>query len=166
MHLIKLCVGIDSVEELAAWQAMRLEKLSAAGAPAELMHRTRQTPRRGDAVVESGSIYWVIKGFVRARQKILELREMTDAEGRSLCGIVLDHSAHRHAAAAAPAVSRLALSETGGSAGRSGRGSAARRQRHSAGDARRTRRTSAVIAPAGRRLPICQPWRDARSPRR
>ena len=90
MHLIKLCVGIDSIEELAAWQAMRLEKLSAAGAPAELMHRTRQTPRRGDAVVQSGSIYWVIKGFVRARQKILELRETTDAEGRALCGIVLD----------------------------------------------------------------------------
>ncbi len=91
MHLIKLCVGIDSVEELAAWQVIRLEKLRCTGLSAELIHRTRQTPRRGEAVIKSGSIYWVIKGFVRARQKILELREETDAEGRPLCAIVLDH---------------------------------------------------------------------------
>ena len=90
MHLIKLCVGVDTLEELAAWQAMRLETFRKAGAPEELIHRTRQTPRRGDEVVKSGSLYWVIKGFVRARQRIVELRELTDAEGRGLCGIVLD----------------------------------------------------------------------------
>jgi hypothetical protein len=91
MHLIKLCVGIDSVEELAAWQAMRLEKLRNAGLAAELVHRTRQMPRQRDAVVKSGSLYWVIKGFVRCRQRIADLREETDAEGRALCGIVFAH---------------------------------------------------------------------------
>jgi hypothetical protein len=90
MHLTKLCVGVDSLEELAAWQAMRLEKLRAAGAPGELIHRTRQTPRQSEALVASGSLYWVIKGFIRVRQRILELREMTDAESRPLCGIVLE----------------------------------------------------------------------------
>jgi hypothetical protein len=92
MHLIKLCVGVESVEQLAAWQMARLEKLGVAGAPRELIHRTRHTPRQAEAVLKSGSLYWVIKGSVKARQKILELREETDAVGRSSCGIVLDHA--------------------------------------------------------------------------
>jgi hypothetical protein len=92
MHLIKLCVGVDTLEELAAWQTMRLEKLARAGELQELIHRTKQTPRQREEVVKSGSLYWVIKGFVRARQKIVELRELTDTEGRPLCGIVLDHA--------------------------------------------------------------------------
>ena len=71
MHLIKLCVGIDSVEELAAWQTMRLDKLRRAGEPQELIHRTRQTPRKGGEVVKSGSLYWAIKGSVRARRRLL-----------------------------------------------------------------------------------------------
>jgi hypothetical protein len=90
MHLIKLCVGIDSAEELATRQAMRLEVQLRAGLAQELVHRTRQMPRQRQAVLKSGSLYWVIKGFVRARQRILDLREETDGEGRTLCGIVLD----------------------------------------------------------------------------
>ena len=90
MHLIKLCVGIDSAEQLAARQAMRLEAQKRAGAPGELVHRTRQMPRQRQAVLKSGSIYWVIKGFVRARQRVLDLREETGREGRTLCAIVLD----------------------------------------------------------------------------
>ncbi len=92
MHLIKLCVGVDTLEELSAWQAMRLETFRRVGAPEELIHRTRSTPRQGPAVVKSGSLYWAIKGVIRARQKILELRPETDAAGRSLCGVVLDHA--------------------------------------------------------------------------
>lgn len=91
MHLIKLCVGIDSVEELAAWQVMRLEKMRKVGVEPELVHRTRQMPRQREAVLQGGSLYWVIKGFVRARQQIVALREEVDAEGRALCGIVFGH---------------------------------------------------------------------------
>lgn len=90
MHLIKLCVGIDSFEELAAWQAMRRQKLEKAGQPVELIHRTRQTPRQRDALLKSGSLYWVIKGVIRGRQRIIDLREETDQEGRALCVIVMD----------------------------------------------------------------------------
>jgi hypothetical protein len=97
MHLIKLCVGVDSVEHLAALEAARLEALRAAGRPAVLVHRTRQTPRQRDAILTAGgSLYWVIKGAVRARQKILDLREENGADGAvgnsgdgKLCGIVL-----------------------------------------------------------------------------
>ncbi len=97
MHLIKLCVGVESVEHLAALEAARLEALRVAGQPAELVHLTRQTPRQRDAILTAGgSLYWVIKGAVLARQKILDLREETGAEGASgnsgdgkFCGIVL-----------------------------------------------------------------------------
>jgi len=90
MHLIKLCVGIDSVQELAAWQAMRLDRQRQTGLVPELAHRTRQTPRRREAVLEGGSIYWVIKGAIKARQRIVDLREEADDEGRTRCAIVLD----------------------------------------------------------------------------
>ncbi|MEJ2117413.1 MAG: DUF1489 domain-containing protein [Alphaproteobacteria bacterium] len=96
MHLIKLCVGVESVEHLAALQAVRLERLRTAGQPAELVHRTRQMPRQRDAILAAGgSLYWVIKGAVLARQKILDLREENNAGGHDsagdskLCGIVL-----------------------------------------------------------------------------
>jgi hypothetical protein len=90
MHLIKLCVGIDTAAELIHWQAHRLETLRRAGKPLELVHRTRQMPKRRQEVLAGGSLYWVIKGQVQLRQRILDLREETDVEGRSLCGIVFD----------------------------------------------------------------------------
>ncbi len=90
MHLIKLCVGVGSLDELAAWQDMRIETMQRAGLSPELVHRTRQMPRHRDALLPSGSLFWVIKGYVRARQRLLDLREETDMDGRTLCGIVLD----------------------------------------------------------------------------
>ncbi|MGB0690438.1 MAG: DUF1489 family protein, partial [Candidatus Puniceispirillum sp.] len=34
-------------------------------------------------------IYWIIKGVMCARQPIIELREVTRADGRPACGIVM-----------------------------------------------------------------------------
>jgi hypothetical protein len=90
MHLVKLCVGIDTAAELIHWQNHRLEALKRAGKPAELVHRTRQMPKRRLEVLDGGSLYWVIKGAIQLRQRIVDLREETDAEGRALCGIVFD----------------------------------------------------------------------------
>ena len=90
MHLIKLAVGVDRAEELVAWQARRLETLRRAGQPAELVHRTRHMPKKRLEVLEGGSLYWVIKGVVQLRQRIADLREEADGEGRPLCGIVFD----------------------------------------------------------------------------
>lgn len=89
MHLIKLCVGVESVEHLAALEAARLDAARQAGQPAELIHHTRQTPRQRETLLAGGSLYWVIKGAVRVRQQIIDLREEADADGRSLCAIVL-----------------------------------------------------------------------------
>lgn len=90
LNLIKLCVGIESVEELEQYRAEQLAKAGATGAEPCSTHRTRAFPRRADEILEGGSLYWVIKGQVRARQRILRLEEIESEDGRPRCGIVMD----------------------------------------------------------------------------
>jgi hypothetical protein len=83
LHLIKLVVGIDSIEALQSWrrEAQRREP--------EWKVRTRQTPKRAAELVEGGSIYRVIKGVVLCRQRILRID--TVGEGAAArCEIVVD----------------------------------------------------------------------------
>ena len=83
VHLKKLSVGSESLASLRQWQEARRK------AGFELMHVTRNTPRRAEEVLDGGSIFWVIKGVMCARQPIFELREMQRADGKPACGIVL-----------------------------------------------------------------------------
>jgi hypothetical protein len=89
LHLIKLCVGADSVADLAAWQKKRLAERKRAGGPAEIRHVTRQTPKRGADLLDGGSLYWVVKGQIAVRQRILALKPVTE-DGVPHCAIVLD----------------------------------------------------------------------------
>lgn len=89
MHIIKLCVGVSSVEELASWRAER--KAKGFGRPDGLVaHRTRMTPRRGDEIAGQGSLYWVMAGTIRCRQRIVGFEATTGPEGRPACNILLD----------------------------------------------------------------------------
>jgi hypothetical protein len=88
-HILKLCVGCGSIEELAAWQSRRLATMRKANPEAVLMHVTRQTPRR-EGFAPGCSIYWVMGGYIRARQKITALREVQGGDGIARCGLVLD----------------------------------------------------------------------------
>jgi hypothetical protein len=90
VHLIKLCVGVDTPKELAEWQDERLNRLAREGKAPELCHRTLQTPRRRAELLDGGSLYWVIKGFVLVRQRVLDLRADLKDDGTACCGIVLD----------------------------------------------------------------------------
>ena len=90
MHLLKLCVGCDSIKELADWQAERLKRLKRERKRVELCHRTLQTPKRRDEILDGGSLYWVIKGFVLVRQRILDLRPGRKDDGTPCCAIVYD----------------------------------------------------------------------------
>ena len=91
VHLIKLSVGAESIEDLGQWQAQRLAAQKAAGEKQpRLAHRTFQTPKRRDDLLAGGSIYWVIKGLVQARQRLVDLTEGTKDDGSPCCLIVLD----------------------------------------------------------------------------
>jgi hypothetical protein len=89
-NLIKLCVGAESVEDLSGWIDARLADKKRRGVPAENIHVTRMTPKRQDDVLGGGSLYWVIKGIIQCRQRILELRPVTGEDGIARCGIVLE----------------------------------------------------------------------------
>ena len=82
LHLIKLCVGVDSIADLAAWQAERLQQRRKAGEKRpNLYHRTFQTPKRRDELLAGGSLYWVIKGIVQVRQPLLDIAEGHKEDG-------------------------------------------------------------------------------------
>ena len=89
LHIIKLCVGCDSLSDLAAWQKKRLKEKRAKGQKPELVHVTRMTPKRAEEVLDGGSLYWVIKGQIAARQKLLALRPVKK-NGVPHCGLVYD----------------------------------------------------------------------------
>jgi hypothetical protein len=90
LNLLKLCVGCDSVEDLEEWIAMKLDQRRRAGEPAEHFHTTRMVPTRASELVDGGSLYWVIKGSVQCRQRLLEVRPFVDGEGISRCHLILD----------------------------------------------------------------------------
>jgi len=89
LHILKLCVGCSSLEELVSWQRRRLQTLKEGNPDAVLMHVTRQTPRR-EGFASGSSLYWVIGGFIRCRQRIVELREVRGGDNVLRCGLVLE----------------------------------------------------------------------------
>jgi hypothetical protein len=96
LNILKLCVGADSVEDLLQWQAQHLGHWPAGRAE----HITRMWPKRADEVLDGGSLYWVIKGQVLARQRILALEPRQGADGIARCALVLDAQVIRTEAAA------------------------------------------------------------------
>lgn len=89
LHLLKLCVGAESIEDLEGWIAERLEAQRAAGQAPEQKHTTRMVPTRAAELIDGGSLYWVIKGFVAARQQFVAIRPFTDEGGIGRCHLVL-----------------------------------------------------------------------------
>ena len=67
LHLIKLCVGCDSIEELAGWIKQRMKQKKARGEKPEHIHTTRMVPKRADELLDGGSLYWVIRGQIACR---------------------------------------------------------------------------------------------------
>lgn len=86
VNLIKLSVGTENVEDLAAWHATKRAQ-AADGLP---RHITRMWPKREAEIINGGSIYWVIKGVIQCRQRVLRLDEVIGNDGIRRCAIVLD----------------------------------------------------------------------------
>jgi hypothetical protein len=89
LHLIKLCVGCDSIEDLAEWIDERMREKKRKGERLSHNHITRMVPKRS-ADLRGGSLYWVIKGTVQVRQKLLGVEPFTDKDGIGRCRLVLD----------------------------------------------------------------------------
>lgn len=90
LHLIKLCVGCDSVRDLKDWIRQRLKDKRKRGEKPEHIHRTRMVPKRAAELVDGGSLYWVIRGEIACRQRIRDVRPFRDRDGTSRCALVLD----------------------------------------------------------------------------
>jgi hypothetical protein len=90
LHLIKLCVGCDSVRELEDWIKQKLKDKRKRGEKAEHIHRTRMVPKRAEELVADGSLFWVIRGELLCRQRIRDVRPFRDKDGIGRCGIVLE----------------------------------------------------------------------------
>jgi hypothetical protein len=90
VHIVKLCVGAESIEDLVAWQTSRLAMDRAAGRKPRLVHTTFQSPKRQDDVLDGGSLYWVIKGLIQVRQRITGFDVGQKQDGSPCCLLVLD----------------------------------------------------------------------------
>ena len=118
LHLIKLCVGAASIEELADWQAARAAEQKKAGKKPRIFHTTFQTPKRDAELLDGGSLYWVIKGTVQVRQKLVGFEQGKKSDGTPACLILLDPALVPVRPGAPPRLPGLALPDGGRCAGR------------------------------------------------
>ncbi len=86
INLLKLCVGAEDVQDLIDWQDRRRAETPGW----QCCHVTRMWPKREAEVLAGGSLYWVFKGQVLARQRIVGLEERRGADGILRCAILLD----------------------------------------------------------------------------
>ncbi|MBL6931761.1 MAG: DUF1489 domain-containing protein [Rhodospirillales bacterium] len=84
LHIIKLSVGVEDVDHLMELQKVRLKREGV------LQHITRNTPKQAAEILDGGSIYWVIKKFVRVRQRLVGIVRGVNSEGRPSCALQLD----------------------------------------------------------------------------
>jgi hypothetical protein len=90
LHLIKLCVGCDSVNDLEDWIREKRRRLKKSGSRREHIHTTRMVPKRAEELLDGGSLYWVIRGQIMCRQRLIAVRPFVDKEGIGRCRLALD----------------------------------------------------------------------------
>lgn len=90
LHLVKLCVGAGSADDLRAWVEARVAERHGRGEEPVHVHTTRMTPKRVAELLEGGSLFWVIRGEITIRQPLRDIRPFTDPHGIGRCDLVLD----------------------------------------------------------------------------
>lgn len=88
LHMVKLCVGVETVEALE--EHVDREMARAGLKKAHIGINTRSFPARVAEIVPGGSLYWVMKGHIVCRQAIVGIRRFVDGGGASRCWIVLE----------------------------------------------------------------------------
>jgi len=90
LHLIKLCVGCDSVKDLEDWIQEKWRRSRKRGRAREHFHITRMAPKRIDEILDGGSLYWVIRGEVCCRQRLVAVRPFVDRDGVGRCRLIMN----------------------------------------------------------------------------
>jgi hypothetical protein len=90
LHLLKLCVGCDSIRDLEEWIEENRAHYRRLGRSYEQTHTTRMVPKRSEALIGGGSLYWVVKGQMACRQRLLAIRPFTGEDGIGRCHLVLE----------------------------------------------------------------------------
>jgi hypothetical protein len=90
LHILKLCVGCESIADLESWIDESMLMWKRLGKPQEQIHTTRMVPKRMDELLDGGSLYWVIKGQVACRQPLVDIRPFKDADGIGRCHLVIE----------------------------------------------------------------------------
>lgn len=88
LHIIKLCVGTADVGELVAWQAKH-RRIKFDGTQ-RVYHTTFQFPKRQDELLDGGSLFWVMKGMITARQRLIGFKDGHKEDGSACCLLILD----------------------------------------------------------------------------
>ena len=94
LHLLKLSVGVESIGHLDDLIKQRLAERKRRKQPVEHIHTTRMVPKRHDELLDGGSLFWVIRGQIAVRQKLVAVRPFVDAEGVGRCQLVLQPTLH------------------------------------------------------------------------
>jgi hypothetical protein len=90
LHLLKLCVGCESIGDLEEWIEEARLNHQRLGRAYEQTHTTRMVPKRAEEIVPGGSLYWVVRGQIACRQRLLAIRPFVDGDGIGRCRLVLD----------------------------------------------------------------------------
>ena len=90
LHLVKLCVGASSIEDLEEWQAAYPGFKTGKRGQRRVFHTTFQSPKRQAELLDGGSLYWVIKGFIQARQTLTGFEDGQKEDGSPCCLLMLD----------------------------------------------------------------------------
>ena len=85
VNLKKLAVGIRSIEDLEVRLRYNIEKNG------ELIHITRNKPKRSEELCNGGSLYWVINRRVLVRQKILNIKQIIGDNNKFFAAILLEN---------------------------------------------------------------------------
>jgi hypothetical protein len=89
LHMMRLAVGVRDIEHLASIQKKR-KKVALPKRVKAVPSYTTHMPKRTEELLDGGSLYWVIKGLMRVRQRLLGFRPYVDDEGRTRCMLLLD----------------------------------------------------------------------------
>jgi hypothetical protein len=89
LHLLKLCVGCNSIADLEMWIEQERQHSRRRGAVFQQRHTTRMYPKRAAEIIGQGSLYWVIKSQIACRQTILDIEQFVGPDGISRCDLVM-----------------------------------------------------------------------------